>query len=65
MEASTARITAINGIIETVGKHVIAQQVLAGGAKYVRVDEPAQGGVIVAGLEVVEAQLTNALVTVS
>lgn len=35
-------------------KHVIAQEALAGGGESIRVDEAADGGVVVAGLEVIE-----------
>ena len=45
----------IIGIIQTIGKHVIAQQTLAGGGEGVGIEEAGNGGVIVAGLEVIES----------
>ena len=48
-----ASINAANRIIKAVGKHVIAQQALAGGDEGIGVEEAAQFGIIIAGLEVI------------
>ena len=47
----------IHRIIQTVGKHVIAQDALAGACIGVGIDESAQFGIIITGLEVVERGL--------
>ena len=47
----------IHRIIQTVGKHVIAQDALAGGGVGIGIDESAQFGIVVTGLEVVERGL--------
>ena len=54
METSSAWITAICRIIPAVGKHIVAQEALAGGGKDVGVDESAEAGIVIAGLEVVQ-----------
>ena len=41
-------------IIPTIGKHVIAEDALAGAGIGVGIDESAQFGIVIAGLEVVE-----------
>ena len=46
-----------NGIIQTIGKHVIAEDALAGGGVGVGVDESADTGIIVTRLEIVEPGL--------
>ena len=38
-------------------KHIIAQEALAGGVKGVGVKESADGGIVVAGLEIVESSI--------
>ena len=40
-----------------IGKHVIAQDALAGGNERIGVDESAQFGIVIPGLEVVERGL--------
>ena len=44
-----------NWIVSTIGKHMIARQTLTSGRVVIRADKPAQLGVIVSGLQVVEA----------
>ena len=44
-----------NRIITAIGKHVIAQQALSGGGKGIGIDESAEAGIVIAGLEVVQA----------
>ena len=58
MEAGSARITAINRIILTISKHVIAQAALTGRKQRVCVDESAQFRIVIAGLEIVERGLS-------
>ena len=53
----TRWITPAHWVVSTIGKHVIAEQALAGGGEGVGVEEATGFGVIVAGLEVVEAGL--------
>ena len=52
-----------NRIIIAVRKHIVPQQALAGAAVGVCVEEAADGGVIVAGLQVIEARFGIAIVT--
>ena len=54
MWARACWIDTVNRIIQAIGKHVIAQNALAGGDEGVCADEAAEGGVVVAGLEVVK-----------
>ena len=41
-------------IIPAIGKHVIAQESLAGGDEGIGVDESAPGGIVIAALEIVQ-----------
>ena len=43
-----------NRITLTVGEHVIAQDALAGGGEGVCVDEAADGGIVITGLQIIE-----------
>ena len=43
-----------NGVVATVGVHVVAEDALAGACQTVGVDEAADGGVIVTGLQVIK-----------
>jgi hypothetical protein len=52
--AIAACIDSGNRIIATVGKHIIAQDALAGRNECVGIDESAQFGIVIAGLEIVE-----------
>jgi uncharacterized protein (DUF849 family) len=51
---ATAVVHHTNWSVVAIGKHVIAQDALAGGGVGVGIDEPAQFGIIITGLEVVE-----------
>ena len=50
----TTIINSNNGIIATVGKHIATQETLARRSKGIRIDESADGGIVVTALEVVE-----------
>jgi hypothetical protein len=52
--AISRNINSANWIVATVGKHVIAQDALTGAGVGIGIDEPAQFGIIITGLEVVE-----------
>ena len=54
----TCRITVIDRIIPTVGKHIVAQNALAGGSVGVCVDESAYLRIVITGLEIVERGLS-------
>ena len=43
------------GIVPAIGKHVIAEEALAGGDEGVGVDKSADGGVVITALQVIEA----------
>ena len=53
------RITAGNWIIPTVRKHIVPEEALAGAAVGVCVEEALDGGVIISGLQVIEAGLLS------
>jgi hypothetical protein len=42
-------------IVQAVGEHVIAEQALAGGGVCVGVDESAEAGIVITGLQVIQA----------
>ena len=44
----------IDRIILAIGKHIIAQHALSGGGVGICIDESAQFGIVIAGLEVIE-----------
>ena len=46
----------VDWIIQTICKHIIAQQALAGGNEGVGVDEAAEFGVIISALEIIESR---------
>ena len=56
----SARIGGIGRVIVAIRKHIVPEIAVAGAGVGVRVDEPSQGGVVVAGLQIVEARLGNA-----
>ena len=49
-----------NRTIIAIGKHIIAEDALPGSSKFVGIEESAGFGVVVAGLEVIQASLFNA-----
>jgi len=54
MNTCAARVTSIYWVIITIRKHITADDSLTGGGVGVGVDEAAQLGIVVAGLEVIE-----------
>jgi hypothetical protein len=54
MEASATRITTVNRIVQTVGKHITAQHTVASSNQTVRVDESTQFGIVVSRGQIVE-----------
>ena len=57
MKACAARVAAIDGIIYTVGKHVIAQFALAGTYISVGIEEAAEVWIVISALQIIEPQL--------
>ena len=55
----TAEISSANGVISTIGKHVIAQDALAGGNEGIGVDEAGDFGIIITALQVIEAGISS------
>ena len=47
-------------IVQAIGKHIVAQDTLAGGNKGIGIDESADLGVIISALEIVEPRLFGA-----
>jgi hypothetical protein len=58
-----AEICSADGVIPTIGKHVIAENTLAGGNEGIGVDESADCGVVITGLQVIEAGIIVIVVT--
>ena len=54
MKTGTTRVTAIDGVVVTIGEHVIAQEALAGGGEGIGVEETAEVGIVISALEVIE-----------
>jgi hypothetical protein len=52
-------INTVNRITSTIRKHIAAEDSLAGGGVGVSVDEAAELGIVVAGLEVIEPGVSN------
>jgi hypothetical protein len=46
-----------NRIISTVGKHIVAQEALAGRYQGIRVEESTYFGIVISGLEIVQLRL--------
>ena len=57
-------IRACNRIVVTIRKHIVPQEALAGTGVAVGVEEAAQRGVVVSGLQVIEAHLLIRVVAV-
>ena len=57
-------INVIDGIIPTIRKHIVSAKSLSGTCKGIRIDEPADGGVVVTALQVVEPGLSVVVVAV-
>ena len=57
MNTGATWIDTINRIIPTVGKHIIAQEPLAGGGVGVGIEESAYLGIVITGLQIVELSL--------
>ena len=58
MGSITGTIHKSHRIIQTIGKHVIAEDALTGAGVGISVDEPAYFGIVITGLEVVERGLS-------
>ena len=59
----SCRITKVHRISAAVGKHIIAEDALAGRNERIGIDEPAYFGIVITGLEVVERGLSVLVVT--
>jgi hypothetical protein len=55
-----AIITIANRIIAAVGEHIVAQQTLACGCKCISIDESANLGIVITGLQVIEPGILGA-----
>ena len=51
---SSSNILSAYWIVQTIGKHIVAQDTLAGGDESVGVDKSAEVGIIITALEVIE-----------
>ena len=61
----TKRVFEANRVIQAVSKHVIAQNTLAGGSVGVGIEESAQFGGVISGLQVIETGLSVVYIAVS
>ena len=57
-------ITTIHRVVATIGKHVITEKTLPRASKGIRIDEPAEGGIVVTALQVVEPGFSGVAVAV-
>ena len=55
---SSVSIYAADRIIPAIGKHIVAEEALAGGNEDVGIDESADFGIVITGLEVIESSLS-------
>jgi hypothetical protein len=55
MEASATIVSTIHRIIKAISKHIIANNPLSSRSIGIRIEESADGGIVVSGLEVIEA----------
>ena len=51
-------------IIVTICKHIVTQEALSGRSKGIRIDEPANAGIVISGLEIVEPGFSEVAVAV-
>ena len=63
MGSITGTIHKSHRIIQTIGKHVIAEDALTGGCVGISIDESAQFGIVITGLQIVEFSLSVMYVT--
>ena len=54
----------VNGIVAAVCKHIMAQESLTSASKGIRIDEPADAGIVVTALQVVEPGFSVVVVAV-
>ncbi len=54
----------VDGIIVTVSKHIVPQEALTSRSKGIRIDESANGRIVVTALEIVEPGFSVVVVTV-
>ena len=57
-------ITTIHRVVATIGKHVITEKTLPRASKGIRIDESADGGIVISALEVVEPGFSGVAVAV-
>ena len=55
----------ITGVIQTIRKHIVSEQALAGGDKGVGIEESAPSRVVITGLEIIEPGLWDRLVAIN
>jgi hypothetical protein len=54
MDACTTRVISVNRIVQAICKHVVSNKSLTSAGKGIRIDEPADAGIVISALEVVE-----------
>ena len=65
MKPSTVRIAGKNWIIIAIGEHIVAQIAGIGVGVFIRTNESASIGVIITGLEVIEAEVIGIVIVAS
>lgn len=51
----------VHWVVIAIREHIAAEEALAGGGKAVSIDKPADGGVIITGLQVIESGFLGAV----
>ena len=65
MEACTTRVTSVHRIVQTIGKHIVTQEILSSRGKGIRIDESTDGRIIVTALQVVEPGFSVSIVVIA
>ena len=61
METSAAWVKSANRIIKAVGEHIIAEDTLSSGSVSIGIEESAQFGIVITGLEVIQFGLCSGI----
>ena len=64
MDTLSTWIRAIYRVAPAICKHIASKDALAGGGVAVRVDESAEGGIVIPALQIIQSQLLNGAVAV-
>jgi hypothetical protein len=65
MEACTTRVTSVHRIVQTIGKHIVTQEILSSRGKGICIDESDGAGVVISALQVVEPGFSVSIVVIA